>query len=190
MYADTRGLTLCKDCLRGRYRSGVSCTRFENCPEADSYLDCQLCPHGKYQDEQRSMSCKNCGAGKYQPLSLSICATGYFPWKYYKETGITCSSAPIAVFGPTWSAPVLTLESAMVACAQKCSQSVDCHYYTFFLIKRAYCIVIANLKQFFLLYAQLFVNNFVMHAMIAPQVVFRIPLFRQRSVADVMLGSI
>ena len=65
------------------------------------------------------MSCKNRGAGKYQPLALSICATGYFPWKYYKETGITCSSTPIAVFGPTWAAPVLTMDSAMVACAQK-----------------------------------------------------------------------
>ena len=108
MYADTRGLTLCKDCLRGRYRSGVSCTGLSDCSEADSYLDCQLCSHGKYQDEHRSSSCKNCGAGKYQPLALSICATGYFPWKYYKETGITCSSTPIAVFGPTWSAPVLT----------------------------------------------------------------------------------
>ena len=91
-----------------------------------------MCAQGKYQDEYGSTSCKNCGPGRYQPLSLGVCASGYYPWKSYKKIGFTCASIPIATFGPAWASFVVSIASAMVACAEKCSSLSDCFYYTIF----------------------------------------------------------
>ena len=104
-----------------------------------------MCAQGKYQDEHRSTSCKNCGPGRYQPLSLGVCASGYYPWKSYKKIGFTCASIPIGTFGPAWASFVVSTATAMVACAEKCSSLKDCLYYTFFSDKT--CRLYANCEE-------------------------------------------